>query len=181
MRLTGGSLSGRTLSVPRRGVRPTADRVRESLFATLSDLEDLVALDLYAGTGALGIEALSRGVRSVVFVDNARQSIATLSRNLKTLELAARTTVLRSDAVRALKRLGREPTRFDLVFADPPYASDELPRVLPALLAAKVLAADARVVVERDRRVPLAPVAGLTLEDERIYGETAIMRFSASG
>jgi 16S rRNA G966 N2-methylase RsmD len=77
--------------------------------------------------------------------------------------------------------LGREPTRFDLVFADPPYASDELPRVLPALLAAKVLAADARVVVERDRRVPLAPVAGLTLEDERIYGETAIMRFSASG
>jgi 16S rRNA (guanine(966)-N(2))-methyltransferase RsmD len=155
--------------------------VRESLFATLSDLDDLVVLDLYAGTGALGIEALSRGARSVVFVDDAMSSVATLSRNLDALNVTARSRILRSDTVRALKRLGREGARFDLVFADPPYASDELVRVLPALLAADVLAPDARIVVERDRRAPLEPMAGLVLQDERIYGETAIMRFVVSG
>ncbi len=152
VRLTGGTFSGRTFSVPRRGVRPTADRVRESLFATLANLEGLSVLDLYAGSGALGLEALSRGASRVVFVDRSTASVATLSRNLEALGVTESSRILRSDAIRAVKRLGRERARFDLVFADPPYASDELGRVLPALLKAGVLAPGARIVVELDRR-----------------------------
>ena len=129
MRVTGGELGGRRLRVPASGVRPSADRVRESLFAWLGDLEGVRALDLYAGSGALGIEALSRGAATAVFVDVAAPSLAALRRNLADLGLRERTRDVRGDVVRALRRLARERARFDLVFADPPYASNESERL----------------------------------------------------
>lgn len=180
VRVTGGTLAGRILTVPRRGVRPTADRVRESLFATLGNLEGLTVLDLYAGTGALGIEALSRGATSVLFVERSRQSVLALVKNLDALGVTARARVRQKAVLPSLRDLGRGKARFDLVLADPPYASDQLAQLLPTLIEAGVLESGARVVVERDRRSPLPAVPGLDLEDERIYGETAIMRFVAT-
>lgn len=182
MRVTGGSLRGRRVTVPSRGVRPTSDRVRESLFATLGALDSLCVLDLYAGSGGLGIESLSRGAGFAVFVDHATQSHSSVVENLSRFELTASARAIRSDVGRALQRLAREGRRFDLVFADPPYASDEVGRVLPALVRSGLLAGSARVIVERDRRLEVEAVVGLDLERERVYGDTVVMHFrSASG
>src|SRR5262245_9255185 len=115
MRVTGGRLGGRHLVAPPSGVRPTADRVREALFARLSDLDGACVLDLYAGTGALGIEALSRGAARAVFVDRSDASLSALRRNLRTLDLEARARVVRGDVRAALRRLAGEAMRFDLV------------------------------------------------------------------
>jgi 16S rRNA (guanine966-N2)-methyltransferase len=160
-------------------VRPSADRVRESLFTRLGDLRGVGALDLYAGTGALGIESLSRGVASVVFVERAPRSLAILTRNLAALDLTQRSRILREDVSRGLRRLGREGLRFGLVLVDPPYGSEEGERALHALVESGVLAPQGTVVVERSRRHPLPTIAGLERIDERRYGDTVIDRFSA--
>ena len=131
MRVTGGALGGSPLAAAPRGVRPTADRVREALFARL-DVEDADVLDLYAGTGTLGIEALSRGARSAVFVDRASSSLSVLRGNLKKLKLISRSRVVSGDARRQLARLAREGEQFHLVLADPPYAGGELEALLVA-------------------------------------------------
>lgn len=180
MRITGGALRGRRLKVPRSGVRPSADRVREALFQRLGDLAGRRVLDLYAGSGSLGIEALSRGAESVVFIDRAMSSLASLHRNLDALALAERARVVRGDVPQQVARLGREKARFDLVLLDPPYAGDELPRALGAVVRARLLAADGTVVVERGRHGALPELAGLSLVDERRYGDTLIARLRAS-
>jgi 16S rRNA (guanine966-N2)-methyltransferase len=180
MRVTGGRLAGRALRAPREGVRPTADRVREALFARL-DPEGAAVLDLYAGSGALGIEALSRGAASAVFVERARRCAAVLRGNLAALELTAQAELVVAPALAALPRLAREGRRFDLVLADPPYASDEAARVLAALARSEVLPERAMVVLESSRRRPPPAVAGLVRIDERRYGEALITRFRRSG
>lgn len=174
MRVIAGRLRGRRLRVPRDGVRPTSDRVRESLFARLPDLAGVRVLDLYAGTGALGIEALSRGAARAVFVERAGPSLDCLRANLEGLELRELSRVVRGDVPTAVLRLGRTGERFDLVFLDPPYASDEAPRALRALLEAGVLADGAEVVLERSRRHPVPAVAGIVPVDERRYGDTLV-------
>ena len=176
MRVTGGELCGRRIRAPRAGVRPTADRVRESVFAALDDLEGMAVLDLYAGSGTLGIEALSRGALSVVFVEHAQRGVAVLRENLESLELSERASIYRADAQRCLRRLRRDGRRFDIVFADPPYDSKESWRVLAELASGDLLAAGARVVVEHARGSPLPPIRGLEHEEERRYGETVVTR-----
>jgi 16S rRNA (guanine(966)-N(2))-methyltransferase RsmD len=180
MRVTGGTLGGRRLRAPPAGVRPSSDRLRESLFAVLGDLTGNAVLDLYAGTGALGIEALSRGACEVIFVERAPRSLAVLNENLEALALEPRCRVLREDAPRAVRRLGREGRRFGLVLLDPPYGSGEDERALEAIVAAGVLTPQGVVVVERSRRHLLSPVAGLECIDQRRYGDTVVDRFSAS-
>jgi 16S rRNA (guanine966-N2)-methyltransferase len=155
-------------------VRPTADRVREALFARLPDLEDWSVLDLYAGTGALGIEALSRGAKRVVFVDRSQPSLTVLRRNLRTLEIEDCTRVVRGDVRGVLPRLARDGESFDLVLADPPYATSEIAGPLALLVSANLLVADATVVVERSRRHPLPRIEGLVLRDSRRYGDTML-------
>jgi len=164
MRVVAGRYGGRTLKTPRgREVRPTADRVREALFSILGPLDGLAALDLFAGTGALGIEALSRGAASCVFVDvDTRPVLA----NLEALGIDAE--VRRGHALGALKA----DDQYDLVLLDPPYRDaarlgPELTEALPG-----VLSSSARVVSESDRRHPLE--LGLPLSDERRYGDTLI-------
>ena len=166
-----GRFGGRRLSAPRGArTRPTADRVRESLFSVLGDLEGARVLDLFAGSGALGIEALSRGAAEVTFVDSAPAALSALRRNLA--DLGAEAEVRRSDA-RAFLRAARNAERqYDLVFLDPPYRraaalAPELDRDLPA-----VLAPGARVAVETATQSPLK--LGLPLLDERRYGDTLI-------
>jgi 16S rRNA (guanine(966)-N(2))-methyltransferase RsmD len=178
MRVTGGELAGRRFAAPRgSAVRPTADRVRESLFARLGALDDALVLDLYAGSGALGIEALSRGAAGAVFVDRSAACIATLRRNLEALGLADRAHVHREDAAGAVRRLAAAGRRFHLVLADPPYASDEASRVLDAVAGAGVLAPGGAVVIEVSRRHAPGPRPGLRLVDERRYGDTLVVRY----
>jgi 16S rRNA (guanine966-N2)-methyltransferase len=168
MRVVAGRHRGRTLHAPRgRDTRPTSDRVREALFSVLGDVEDAAVLDLYAGSGALGIEAISRGAASATFVDNHDKAVAAIRRNLSDLGIDAE--VHRRDAL-AFLRTAEGP--FDLVFADPPYSSaprlgERLAQLLPA-----VLAGNARIVTESDKHAPLE--IALPLEFERDYGDTRI-------
>jgi 16S rRNA (guanine966-N2)-methyltransferase len=166
--------------VPGSDVRPTADRVRESLFARLGDLTGKRVLDLFAGSGALGFEALSRGARHVTFVDRSNAALEGVRANASALGVAEQVTLRRGEALAVLKRLAGE-TAFDLAFLDPPYADAGLPRVLARLAAARLLAPGALVVAESDRRHPPGPVQGLAAIDERRYGDTLITWYVPAG
>jgi 16S rRNA (guanine966-N2)-methyltransferase len=168
LRVVAGSFKGRRLVAPRGArTRPTADRVREALFSMLGEVGGARVLDLYAGSGALGIEALSRGAESATFVDRDPRAVAAIERNLASLGLEAR--VARQDVLRFL---ARTDGAFDLVFCDPPYDSatrlaGPLAERLPALIAE-----DARIVTESAKRNPL--VLPFPLLVERTYGDTRI-------
>jgi 16S rRNA (guanine966-N2)-methyltransferase len=168
MRIIAGAYGGRTLKAPKgESTRPTSDRVREALFSILGDrVQDARVLDLFAGSGALGLEALSRGAHSVTFVDDDRAAIAAIKANLATLGAAAE--VRQTDALRFL----RGALQYDLILLDPPYRLAE--RLAPPLSEAlrTVLAPGAVAVAESDRRAPLA--LDLPLNDERRYGDTLI-------
>jgi len=148
--------------------------VREALFARLSDLDGVCVLDLYAGTGALGIEALSRGAEHAVFVERSNASLSALRRNLRTLELDDLARVVRGDVRGALRRLAGEGMRFDLVLADPPYDDLALAAPLALLVSGGLLTPGATVVVERSRRHPLPPIEGLVSHGSRRYGDTEL-------
>ena len=172
MRVIGGTLGGRTLVAPRgRETRPTPERVREALFSILGSLDGLRVLDLFAGSGALGIEALSRGARELTLVDAARPATAAIARNLNSL--GADAEVRRQTASGFLQQARDERRQYDLVFVDPPYG--EAVRLGPQLSAAlvPVLATGARVVFESDRRAP-PTLEPLRRVDERRYGDTLI-------
>jgi 16S rRNA (guanine966-N2)-methyltransferase len=171
MRVVAGTYRGRSLRAPRGGqTRPTSDRVREALFSILASVEGAEVLDLFAGSGALGIEALSRGAARATFVDSAPAAIAAVRHNLEQLGLQAE--VLRIPALRALSCTPITERQYDLVFLDPPYrlASSLAPELSTAL--PPILAPEARVVAESDRRAPLA--LDLPLLRERQYGDTLI-------
>jgi len=172
MRVIAGTYGGRALKAPKGdSTRPTSDRVRESLFSILGDrVQDARVLDLFAGSGALGLEALSRGAASVTFVDDDRAAIATIKGNLSALKADAE--VRRTDALRFLGAAPESGAQYDLIFLDPPYRLAE--RLAPPLSEAlhAVLAPGAVVVAESDRRAPLA--LDLPLNDERRYGDTLI-------
>ena len=180
MRVVAGRFGGRRLRPPPdAGVRPTSDRVREALFAQLGVLEDARVLDLYAGTGALGIEALSRGAAQATFVERSAASLAVLRDNLGRLGLGPQSRVMRGDALALVRRLGRSAERFDLVLADPPYALELGPALLAALAAAQIVALGGTVVIESARRHPVRPVPGWRVVSERRYGDTVVTRLSA--
>jgi 16S rRNA (guanine966-N2)-methyltransferase len=169
MRVVAGEYGGRRLQAPRgRSTRPTADRVREALFAMLGDVRGACVLDLFAGSGTLGIEALSRGAESALFVERDPAAVAAIRRNLETIGAEAG-TVRRQDA---LTFLGACEASFDLVFVDPPY--DSAPRLAGPLSAAlpRVTSEDALIVTESHKRTPLE--LSLPLLRERTYGDTRI-------
>jgi 16S rRNA (guanine966-N2)-methyltransferase len=172
MRVIAGTYGGRTLKAPPGdGTRPTSDRVRESLFSILGDrTAEARVLDLFAGSGALGLEALSRGAQEVTFVDDHRSAIAAIKGNLTALKTTA--NVRQSDALKFLLAASASGAQYDLVFLDPPYRLAE--RLAPPLSEAlpAVLAPGAVAVAESDRRAPLA--LDLPLKDERRYGDTLI-------
>ena len=180
MRVTGGELGGRRLRVPRSGLRPTSDRVRESVFARL-DVEDACVLDLYAGSGSLGIEAISRGAASATFVERAGSSLGALRDNVASLLEVGQGRIVASDAVKAVEKLASEGRVFDLVLLDPPYAGGEIPRALAALAAGGIVQRGGVLVVESGGGHPVADAPGFERLDERRYGDTLISRFTASG
>jgi 16S rRNA (guanine966-N2)-methyltransferase len=168
VRIVAGEYKGRRLRMPRGApTRPTADRVREALFSMLGDVTGARVLDLYAGSGALGIEALSRGAESAVFVESDRQALVALRRNLEAVGVDAE---VRSQD--ALRFIARPEGVFDLVFCDPPY--DDAPRVAAPLseALAAMTGENARIVTESDKRHPLILPQSLVVE--RTYGDTRI-------
>ncbi|HTN85023.1 MAG TPA: 16S rRNA (guanine(966)-N(2))-methyltransferase RsmD [Sorangium sp.] len=176
MRVIAGRLGGRRLAAPRgEGTRPTADRVREALFSSLGDVTGALVCDLYAGTGALGIEALSRGARRAVFVESGRPALATLRENLAALGLDEAARVVPLPVERALDLL-RDEGPFDLALLDPPYAALAKAAAAAARLAGPLglLAPAGRLVLEHARRDPSPEIAGLTCAAVRTYGDTAV-------
>ena len=159
--------------------RPTADRVREALFSMLAGVEGNAVLDLFAGTGALGIEALSRGAAHATFVENARTALRALRQNLASLGLGDVTTVLPITVERAL-RAPAWRDGFDLVFLDPPYAVVRSGRFTEALATAverglvASLRPSARVILEHTSVENAPAISGITLEATRVYGDTAL-------
>jgi 16S rRNA (guanine966-N2)-methyltransferase len=170
VRVIAGAWRGRPLKAPPgRDTRPTSDRVREALFSILGDVSGMRVLDLYAGSGALGIEALSRGAAEAVFVESGRRAAAAIAANLRAVgEPPA--TIETQDALAFLRRA--PGGAYDLVFADPPYSSaTRLGERLSALLPG-VLHQSSLTVTESDKRAPLE--LSLPLVDERTYGDTRI-------
>jgi 16S rRNA (guanine966-N2)-methyltransferase len=171
MRIIAGTHRGHTIYAPRgRDTRPTSDRVRENVFNILGAVDGAVVLDLYAGSGAMGLEALSRGAARAVFVERDRDAVRAIERNLDKLRLSA--TVLRQDALTALAAEAGSGRKYDLVLVDPPYdmysdIEPQLARYLPALLAD-----DGVVVVETDARVE--PSLPLEQRTSRKYGAARI-------
>ena len=189
LRVIGGELRGRRLRTPRGdATRPTSSRAREALFGWLgAHTEDADVLDLFAGSGALGIEALSRGARTTVFVERASPALGALRDNLKTLELLDRTRVIGEPVERALARLRRERARFALILADPPYRSSDLPDLAARAQLAELLLEDGVLVVEREERAEGGPALGdpatgaLWLRESRSYGRTTFEWYERGG
>ena len=173
MRIVAGALGGRRLAAPRgRLVRPTSERVREALFARLGPLPGGAALDLFAGSGALGFEALSRGAATCLFADDAAASIACVRANIRALGLEGRATVRRADFKRVLRDSSRGAVRYDLVLLDPPYEvaagyAAALGELLPAVLAPGAL-----IVIESAHGLELA--LDLPADPPRRYGASTI-------
>lgn len=180
MRVIAGTARGHPLEAPRgRTVRPTADRVREALFSSIGPLvPGARVLDLFAGSGALGIEALSRGAATATLVERDRRAAVVAERNLRRTGLGAHATVVRADAAEFVRHPRGGP--FDVVLVDPPYG-EPLPAVyalLGALHDAGALTHDATVVVERDRRdatMSTPPPRSLTFDRRRAYGDTVLL------
>lgn len=182
MRVIGGTAGGRKLATPKGNrVRPTADRVKEALFSILTSrhgsLNGLSVLDLFAGTGNLGIEALSRGAACATFVDNHPQSLEMIRNNLTSTGLSGRAELVPLDALTALKRLGRERKSFDLVFIDPPYRELDLTQgVLRQLAQYRLTTENGLIVLECDSKTaPTLLPDGLSMLEKRSYGDTTIL------
>ncbi|ACK51790.1 methyltransferase [Methylocella silvestris BL2] len=180
MRIVGGQLKGRPLKGPgpSRAIRPTADRLRESLFDILGHAygrpqEGSRVIDVFSGTGALAIEALSRGAGFALLVDQGAEALSVMRANIEALQLADRARVLRRDA----RKLGPAPDgeRYDLAFLDPPYGNALAPPALASLLSGGWLAPDALVVIEEAAGAEVALPPGLNRVDARQYGDTQIV------
>ncbi|GAB3631414.1 16S rRNA (guanine(966)-N(2))-methyltransferase RsmD [Microbacterium shaanxiense] len=178
-RIIAGLARGLRLDVPGSGTRPTSDRVRESLFGALESMgviDDARVLDLYAGSGALGLEALSRGAADLDLVERSRPAAAVVRRNVATIARALGDTTARVHESAVLAFLRRATGPYDLVFTDPPYDLDDQSMDADLIALAPLLSADAVVVIERARRAtpPDVGAAGLEVFREKSYGDTAV-------
>lgn len=177
LRIIGGRLRGKRLhSVPGMETRPTASRVRESIFNILaSEVKDVRVLDLFAGTGILGLEALSRGAKNAVFIDHNRQPVSVIRRNISSCGLEADARVLRCDLRQEFNWQSASGDGFQLVFMDPPYERGLVNSTLARLHASRILEKNAIVTVEHSPREPIGEeVASFELEDQRKYGKTLV-------
>ena len=178
MRVTAGADRGRKLRAPRGATtRPTGAKVREAIFNILGPPPPHPVLDLFAGTGSLGIEALSRGAVAADFVERDARALGVLNRNLREFGFSGRARAIGSSVRSALQRLAgqAEGRVFGWVFVDPPYASGEVEPVLSTLGSGELLADGAVIIVEHDRRhLPAEAFGTLVMTDRRFYGDTGI-------
>jgi len=183
LRIISGSARGRRLLSPKNSlIRPTADRVKESLFNILNGLiacyDSCRTLDIFAGTGNLGIEALSRGAAYAFFIDNHKESVALVIKNLRMLGFDDRGRVIEREALSALRSLDKMKAPFQLVFIDPPYRQGLAERVMQFLATSALIDGNSLVIVEISSN-ELLPTAFDNLRefDRRVYGDTAIVFF----
>lgn len=186
MRITGGTLRSRILIAPRgSATRPTADRVREALFSILAsriDIDGAHVLDLYAGTGSLSFEALSRGAASVTLVEHARAAVEAIRANADALGVAGRVKMHAITVERALAHLAG--STFDLIFADPPYAmiaDGAVPSLLSKLRCADLLTEDGVLVLEHASLSASPPIDNLRVDQTRVYGDTSLAFYVREG
>ena len=175
MRIIAGEMRSRTILAPKgMDTRPTLDRTRESLFNIIAaECPGARVLDLYAGSGALALEALSRGAVSAVLVDCSREAARVIRSNIASLRVEDRARFLQMTDLQAVALLGREQAQLDLVFLDPPYRLDTAP-ACAALATAGVLAEEALVVIEHAAATPPGIAPPLALTDQRRYRDTMI-------
>lgn len=178
MRIVAGTARGRVLAAPQNDavIRPTADRVRETIFNVLGQwCEGFTVLDLYAGTGALAFEALSRGATRAVLVDSGRESHHLVRKNAEALGFSQQIELLKEPVARALEVLGHRGDRFELIFSDPPYKLEAGREVLEAIDAHRLLADGGAAVIEHAKSEVLPETVGrLTRADERSFGGTTV-------
>lgn len=177
MRIVGGKLKSRRLYVSSKAeLRPTADRVKESIFNMLEgEIEGKEILDLFAGTGNLGIEALSRGADKVTFVDSSTQSIKLIQRNLEDLECLSCSEILKLDFRKGIQKLAQGGRKFDIVFADPPYLLGYVQEVIDCLKREKILKDDALIVIEHHKKEELSLDSSSFAElKRRKFGDTLV-------
>lgn len=177
MRITAGTAKGRRLKSPTAGTRPMTERMKESLFSALGDVSGMRVLDLYAGSGSLGLEALSRGAKKATFVEKERDAIVKLEENIKTTGFGRKSEVLWADVPTTVSR--HADKRMDLIFVDPPYTV-AVPGVrsdLEAIVLGGWLADDGKIVVHRPHKEAKLSPLGLNLEWEREYGQARLLMF----
>lgn len=184
MRIIAGDFKGRKLIPPKNDrIRPTADRVKEAIFSMISfRVFDSLVLDLFAGTGNLGLEALSRGAQHVTFVEKSVDSIKILNQNIKLLGQVEKTEVIRGDAINVLSKLNGAQTAYDIVFIDPPYREKLYQKILSTIVKYDIIKDEGLVIVEHpiDTDInqvcpPLIPI------NEKRYGKTAVSIFTKGG
>ncbi len=182
MRIIAGEFRGRRLAAVRGRVRPTSDRVREAIFNILGgEVAGARVLDLFAGTGALALEALSRGAAMAVLVEEAPAAVAVIRQNVAHLGVQERVRLLPLPVAGAIKKLARAGAHFEVVFLDPPYGQGLAAATLTQLGEGKVLGAGAIVVAEMSRRETPPPAAGrLTLREVRDYGDTRVAFYACA-
>jgi 16S rRNA (guanine966-N2)-methyltransferase len=177
VRVIAGTAKGRLLkAVPGTGTRPTTDKVKEAIFSMIGPyFEGGLGLDLFAGTGGLGIEALSRGMDRVIFIDMDKTSIQVVEDNLRTLGFIEQAEVYRNEAQRALKVLAKRGLKLDLVFLDPPYRMKQIDEIMQQMQQLEMLQDQAVVLVEHEAGYAYADEIGqFQVRKRSIYGETAI-------
>ena len=177
MRIIGGEARGRQIRLPRGcRIRPTADRVKESLFAILYRLEGSAFVDVFAGSGNVGLEALSRGARSAVFVEKDPRLTDAIRSNLRLLGFENRAEVINADVQRGIGGLIKRAERFDILFADPPYDEGFVPELMKWLEGGDLLATNGIVVLQHSVRETLEGSCSqvLALADQRRYGDTML-------
>jgi 16S rRNA (guanine966-N2)-methyltransferase len=180
MRVIGGNAKGRRLRVPKgQTLRPTSDRVKEALFNILPhDLSGIKLLELFAGTGNVSIEAISRGAAEAILIDWSERSGKVIRENLRRLDFTDRATVRIAPVSRALRSLARQGESFDVIFLDPPYQRNWVKACLEAIARENLLRASGTLVVEHSaREQPEAEYGSLILKDQRKYGDTWLSFF----
>ena len=176
MRIISGEKKGtRLFSLKKRKIRPTSDKVKGAIFNILSSVEDKMVLDLFAGSGALGIEALSRGAQEVVFVDNSFSSLGLIRKNLEKLGFRVKGRLIKKNVLRFLK--GETEGKFDLILADPPYGKGLCQKLLELLAEKDFLIADGVLVIEHHKKEKIEKVENFILLQERKYGDTLVSFF----
>ncbi len=184
MRIISGTSKGRRLATPKtRAIRPTSDRVKESIFNILGkEVKGKVVLDLFAGTGNLGIEALSRGAKKALFVENGRQALRLIQRNLSQCGMDGRFEILPKEATRSIGILKQRGEAFDLILMDPPYEKGLVQKTLTKLNSYKIHHEDSILIIQHDRRESIPTMfKEWTLIRQRRIGDTLISFLSPSG
>jgi len=178
MRIITGQYRSRLLKTP-KGIRPTEDRVRKALFDILGDVSGLTFLDLFAGSGSVGLEALSQGAQEVVFVENLRPASLAIEENIKALGCQDQARIICQDAFRAVENMVKNKQKFDLIFLDPPYYLGIAEKILQTLGDCDILHQSGYIIIQHFKKDPVAEKAGnLALWRQERYGDSVLSFYS---